>query len=67
MADPRYSRRSPVWFGGLEQKPACAYFLSSGMSDENLMRRTVENPKSRNVTIAVTDGDLEAVEMEASE
>jgi hypothetical protein len=51
-----------AWFAGLQRKPTCPSFLRSGTSDEDLMRRTLENLKSRNVTVAVTDGDLEVME-----
>jgi predicted TIM-barrel fold metal-dependent hydrolase len=51
-----------AWFAGLQRKPTCPSFLRSGTSDEDLMRRTLENLKSRNVTVAVTDGDLEIME-----
>jgi hypothetical protein len=51
-----------TYFARVQNKPVCPSPLRSGSNDEDLMRRTLAILKSRNVTVAVTDGDLEVME-----
>ena len=51
-----------TYFARVQIKPACPSPLRSGSNDEDLMRRTLAILETRNVTIAVTDGDLEVME-----
>ena len=51
-----------TYFARVQNKPACPSPLRSGLNDEDLMRRTLAILKTRNVTVAVTDGDLEVME-----
>jgi uncharacterized protein len=51
-----------TYFIRVQYKPDCRSPLSSGATDDDLMRRTLAVLKSRNVTLAVTDGDLDVME-----
>jgi uncharacterized protein len=51
-----------TYFARVQNKPACPSPLRSGSNDEDLMRRTLAILKTRNVTVAVTDGSLEVME-----
>lgn len=50
-----------IYFSRVQNKPACPSPLRSGSTDKELMQRTLEIVKARNVT-AVASGDLEVVE-----
>lgn len=50
-----------TYFARVQNKPACSSPLRSGANDEDLMQRTLEILKTRNV-YAVTAGDLEVTE-----
>src|SRR5271169_6576917 len=57
------TREDPqTYFSRVQNKPACPSPLRSGSNDEDLMQRTLAILKARNVTVAVTDGDLEVME-----
>lgn len=57
------AREDPqIYFSRVQNHPACPSPLRSGSDDEDLMQRTLAILKSRNVTVAVTDGDLELME-----
>jgi uncharacterized protein len=51
-----------TYFARVQNKPACPSPLRSGSNDEDLMRRMLAILKTRNVTVAVTDGNLEVME-----
>lgn len=51
-----------TYFVRVQIKPACPAPLRSGLNDEDLMRRTLGILKARNVTVAVTDSDLDVME-----
>lgn len=51
-----------TYFARVQNKPACPSPLQSGSDDQDLMRRTLAILKARNITVAVTDGDLELME-----
>lgn len=57
------AREDPqIYFSRVQNHPACPSPLRSGSDDEDLMQRTLAILKSRNVTVAVTDGDLKLME-----
>lgn len=57
------TREDPqTYFARVQNKPACPSPLRSGSDDEDLMQRTLAILKARNVTVAVTDGDLVVME-----
>ena len=60
VKDPREDPMT--YFARVQVKPACASPLRSGANDDELMQRTLAVLKSRNVTLAVTDGSLEVME-----
>lgn len=51
-----------TYFARVQNKPACPSPLRSGSNDDDLMQRTLTILKARNVTVAVTDGDLVVME-----
>lgn len=53
---------SQTYFARVQNKPACPSPLRSGSDDDDLMRRTLAILKTRDVTVAVTDGNLEVME-----
>jgi predicted TIM-barrel fold metal-dependent hydrolase len=51
-----------TYFSRVQNKPDCASPLQSGVTDEELMNRTLAVLKAHNVQLAVTDGELEVME-----